>query len=198
VTPREKFSAQTGKSLEAALMSPTRSPTYVPDAEKMAMELRDVLKYRKLNALTPYHPHAWASLLESLQLMSKYPHLVDMLCMGFHTGIEHISNTYTPNNCSSLTDYHDAFLNIIHTKFSKLRYIGLLNKEEVTSLIGPFQTSPLSLIPKPNKPGKFRLIQNFSYPHARNTSVQSINSNVISDLFPCTWGTFGTISLLIQ
>ena len=51
------------------------------------------------------------------------------------------------------------------------------------------QTSPLSLIPKLGKPGKFRLIRNPPYP--RNLSdIHSINLSIKSDLYPRTWGTF--------
>lgn len=71
-------------------------------------------------------------------------------------------------------------------------------KKEVIDLIGPFQSSPLSIIPKPNKPGKYRFIQNFSHPYTRNDGVLSINSAIRSEEYPCTWGTFNTIALLIQ
>jgi hypothetical protein len=68
---------------------------------------------------------------------------------------------------------------------------------EVERIVGPFQSSPLSVIPKPGKPGKFRLIQNLSSPHSPRNGISSINSAIDSSLFPCTWGTFATISFLI-
>jgi hypothetical protein len=70
---------------------------------------------------------------------------------------------------------------------------------ELQDLIGPFQTSPLSIIQKLGKPGKFRLIQNFSFPHALNTHFQSpsINSHIDADNFPTTWGKFETVYKLI-
>ena len=56
------------------------------------------------------------------------------------------------------------------------------------------------MIPKPGHPGKFRLIQNFSFPH--NTSLAfpnpSINDNITTEHFPCTWDKFSTVYLLIS
>jgi hypothetical protein len=110
--------------------------------------------------------------------------------------------TYTPPNTTSVDNYHEAFDNTIQAEFKKGRYIGPLSKAKVEELIGPFQTSPLSIIPKPGKPGKFRLIQNLSHPaHPPSTANSpphtSINSHIDSDDFPCTYGTFETVYLLI-
>jgi len=78
-------------------------------------------------------------------------------------------------------------------------YIRLFLANELQDLIGPFQNSPLYIIPKPGKPGKFCLIQNFSFPHAPNMHFQSplINSHIDVDNFPTTWGKFGMVYQLI-
>ena len=56
----------------------------------------------------------------------------------------------------------------------------------------------MTIIPKPGKPGCYHLIQNLSYPNvASHHGVSSVNSQVDSNLFPCTWGTFSTICTLI-
>src|SRR5258708_1250942 len=66
------------------------------------------------------------------------------------------------------------------------------------SLIGPFQTAPLLLIPKPGRPCKFCLIQNLSHSQtALSHPVRSINSYIDSNLYLCTYGTFATICLLV-
>jgi hypothetical protein len=70
-------------------------------------------------------------------------------------------------------------------------------QDQITNMIGPFQSSPLSIIPKPGKPGKFRLIQNFSHPYSQTLSNASINSYIDPADFPCTWGTFATVALII-
>ena len=73
-----------------------------------------------------------------------------------------------------------------------------MSQAQVEELIGPFQSSPLSLIPKPHKPDKFRLIQNFSYPRTPVNGRTSMNAHVNSDDYPCTWGTFTAVSLLLS
>ncbi|KAJ3513562.1 hypothetical protein NMY22_g15006 [Coprinellus aureogranulatus] len=119
---------------------------------------------------------------------------------GFNAAIPTITRTFTPPNSPSIDEFTEAFNQIVQSEFDKGRYIGPLSRAEVETLIGPFQTSPLSIIPKPGKPGKFRLIQNLSHPSPKgkgDTSITSINSHIDSDNFPCTWGTFETVYLLI-
>ena len=45
--------------------------------------------------------------------------------------------------------------------------------------------SGLSIVPKPNKPGKYFIIQNFS-PYKNNEGLWAINTDIISSDFPCT------------
>ena len=56
------------------------------------------------------------------------------------------------------------------------------------------------MIPKPGRPGKFRLVQNFSFPLNPSPlfSNPSINDAIDASLFPCTWGKFSTIYLLVS
>lgn len=164
----------------------------------MTTELRAVLERRRLSPLTPYHVQEWAQLLDTSNLTSKYPDLCQMFINGFHAGVPAITSTYTPPNNASVKEHSYDFINVISTEFNKDRYLGPASKAQLEQLIGPFQTSPLSIIPKPNKPGKFRLIQNFSHPHFPIRSISSINYHIISDLYPCTWGTFNTIALIID
>jgi hypothetical protein len=55
------------------------------------------------------------------------------------------------------------------------------------------------IIPKPGKPEKIRLIQNFSFPHCINSIFpnSSINSFIIANDFPTTWGKFSIVYNLI-
>jgi len=71
------------------------------------------------------------------------------------------------------------------------------SQSKIESVFGRFQTSPLSIIPKPGRPGKFHIIQNLSFPHS-SEPVSSINSCISSDLFPCSYGTFTIVSHLIS
>ena len=90
-----------------------------------------------------------------------------------------------------------AFQAIVSNELSHGRYLGPLHQCDVEALVGPFQTSPLSIIPKLHKPSAFCLIQNFSYPYAHTSNVASINVFINSNNFLATWGTFPIFSLLL-
>src|ERR1700683_3236874 len=70
----------------------------------------------------------------------------------------------------------------------------------VSTPIGPLQSSPFSIIPKLCKPGKFCILQNYSFPHKPTFAFPNpyINSHINSNDFPTIWGTLSLISLLIQ
>ncbi|CAA7258927.1 unnamed protein product [Cyclocybe aegerita] len=108
-----------------------------------------------------------------------------------------IKRTFAPANKSSIDTFSEEYNHNVQIEFERGRYIGPASCAEVEALLGPFQTSPLSVIPKPAKPGKFRLIQNLSYP-LKAIDITSINSGINSNQFPCTWGTFSVICLLIS
>ena len=147
--------------------------------------------------LTPYNPEAWECLLISSGLISRYAHIPESLCTSFTACTPLISSTYTPPNHPSILEHRDAFKSSVTKEFTLSRYLGPYSQSEIKSVFGRFQTSPLSIIPKPGRPGKFRIIQNLSFPHS-SEPVPSINSRISSDLFPCTYGTFTIVSHLIS
>src|ERR1700678_1324034 len=59
------------------------------------------------------------------------------------------------------------------------------------------ELSPLSWVPRRGKPGQYRAVHNFSFPHTPTHDVASINSTIDADLYPCTWGTFATVCFTI-
>ena len=164
------------------------------------MGLKDVLERRKLLALTPYNPSAWEALLLESGLHKKYSLLPQNLRTGFFINIPNIAITQTPVNNPILSEYQSQFDKIVSLELSKQRYIGPFSSQFLGSLIGPFQSSPFSIMDKPGKPGCFRLLQNYSYPYSASCAQPnpSINSSINSDDFPTTWGTFTLISLLIH
>ena len=95
--------------------------------------------------------------------------------------------------------YIEEFNKTICKELDKHHYIGLFSLCNLTSLISPFQSSPISIIPKPGRPGKFRLVQNVSFPlkPSPNFPSPSINSSIRTDDFHTTWGTFSIIALLM-
>ena len=161
------------------------------------MALKDALELRRRQPLTPYKVEAWNSLLLHCNLLVKYPTLVHSLLNGFDAGIRPIYSTFTPPNSPTLLLHPEAYQEMVSNEFKKGRYLGPCTQREVEVLIGPFQSSPLSWVPKPGKPGKFRAVHNFSYPHTPTSTTTSINASIDANLFPCTWGTFATISHII-
>ena len=124
-------------------------------AESRLTALRAVLKHKRLDPLPPYKPEAWHEFLLAAGLLDKYPSIPDGLRLGFDAGIPPISWTFAPLNHPSIAKHIIKFNTIIQTEFQRERYVGPVTQEEVELLIGPFQTSPLSIIPKPGRPGKF-------------------------------------------
>jgi hypothetical protein len=194
---RAQSSAQTGKSPMAAKARCTTTNTNALAVETHPMEPKDALALRRLRVLTPLKPEAWDSLLRRYNLSSKYPNIPNSICFGFDTGIVPIVRTYTPLNHAPICKLLHVFKEIVDHEFNQGCYIGPFSLLETESLIGPFQTSPLALVDKPGKPNQYRLIQNLSHPHNWTRSLQSINHSLNSDLYPCTWGTFTTFSLLV-
>ena len=189
--------AATGTTGVDAPPAHTSSGTSVQGAEARIMGLRGALELRKNQAITPYKVEAWESLLRECNLYVKYPDLIDSLHKGFDPGIRPIYLTSTPPNSPTLLLHPEAYQEMVANEFSKGRYIGPCSRQEVESLIGPFQSSPLSWVPKPGKPGKFRAVHNFSFPHTPTATTASINCSIDADMFPCTWGTFDTICFTI-
>ena len=146
---------------------------------------------------TPLIAEEWRVALTNMGLSSKYPNIPEFIAHGANASICPICITFTPPNHPSITSNKTTFNKIVNTEFHKGRYWGLYSKMELESIIGPFQTSPLSLIPKARKPGKFHLIQKLSYP-CNLTGICSINASIKSDLYLCTWGTFTTTLIIIQ
>ena len=181
----------------------TDAPTHLAST---FTSVRDVV--RKSTAQTPAHqpkprirtpliPEEWKFALDEAGLLGIYPQIPSFLTYGADAGIPQIRTTFTPPNHPSIASHQTFFDEIVNIEFQKGRYWGPFSKTELESIIGPFQTSPLSLIPKAGKPGKFRLIQNLSYPRNITHNLRSINSSIETDLYPCTWGTFATVATLV-
>ena len=130
-------------------------------------------------------------------LQCRYPKLVQGIRAGFDLGIPHIYHSHTPPNHQSISTLNSVYKSIIENEFTASRYIGPFTRTQLEASLGLFQTSPLSLVPKTSKPGKYRVVHDFSHPHNPLPTVTSINSSIDSDDFPCTWGTFATVYLLV-
>ena len=65
-----------GNVSKAAPIPGMTANTFAPDVDPQLMELRNVLKCRKLRALTPYHPEVWEHYLKAAGLMHKLGHII--------------------------------------------------------------------------------------------------------------------------
>ena len=186
-----------GKSQEGAAPSATQIDTGVPAAESLTMGPRHALEHRRLNPLTPYRKEVWAEQLAKLGLEGRYPCLVQGLAEGFNLGIPRIRNTYIPPNHPSLIPLTNVYNQIVNSEFTAGHYIGLFTHAQLKRALGPFQSSPLSLVPKKSSQGSYQAVHNFSHPHNPSPNATSINSHIDGDDFPCTRGTFSMVALLI-
>lgn len=187
----------TGISQPVVKTNPERTSMNALGAVTSHMERKNAVSRRRRHLLTPLVADRWLQELAATHLLGRYEQIPMFIRQGALAGIPPITQTFTPMNKQSTELLAYIFSEMIQSEFAKGRYIGPFSREDLESKIGPFQSSPLSLVPKSNKPGKFRLIQNLSFPH-NNRPTPSINASLKSDDFPCTWGTFQTIATLIQ
>ena len=104
-------------------------------------------------------------------------------------------SSFTPPNHKSALDHPDIISTHISNECALGRYTGPFSASHLEALIGPFRSSPLGLADKPNSPGDFRVIQDFSFPH--NSTISSVNSEIDMDKFRCHWGTFVNIISIV-
>jgi hypothetical protein len=196
-TQVEMLSVPTGNARSVAPVRGLGTVTNAQGVERTITELKIALEHRRNRALTPYHHETWHRLLTKHQLLEKYPFIPRSLQFGFDAGISPINSTFTPDNSPTLYVHTKQYHEIMEREFNSGRYIGPASKDEVEELLGPFQSSPLSLVPKPGKAERYRAVHNFSFPRSPRDNVSSINYSIDANLFPCTWGTFATLCTLI-
>lgn len=189
--------AKTGTSPSVARTNPPATFTNAPVVVNHPTVPSNAISQRRRKPTTPLVADQWEKDLIASHLLSSYHLIPNFIRHGAYAGIPHILQSFTPPNKESTETLSTIFNDIIRAEFNKGRYLGPFSQEELVREIGPFQSSPLSLVPKSGKPGKYRLIQNLSYPHT-NTPTPSINAHLNSDDFPCTWGTFHTVCTLIR
>lgn len=174
------------------------SPTSAPVAAQLPTELTAAVEHRKHHPCTPYNPSAWERALLLADPLRRFSDIPAGFRDGFIINFPNIISVQSPPNSLSIATYESEFMNIVRKEVLKGRYLNPAPLSEILNVIGPYQSSPLSIVPKPGKPGKFRLVQNFSFPTNPSISypLPSINSYVDSSLFPTTWGKFSTVYLL--
>ncbi|KAJ3526720.1 hypothetical protein NMY22_g10057 [Coprinellus aureogranulatus] len=174
----------TGRQSEAAPIGRIPNVTSARVAAHRTMAPKTAL-VRNKGIRTPYKASNWEAALREAGLYECHEHVVQGLRNGFILGLPNITQTQSPSNNITSSEQREHFRSIIRTEVEKGRYIGPLTHEAMEAFLGPFQSSPISIIPK-STPGKFRLIQNFSFPYKPSTQhpVPSPNSYLNSDDFP--------------
>ena len=171
LTSRVGPSAITGINWQAARTNQDTTSTSVPDAASLLTERKNAVACRRLRPLNPLVADCWQEELDMLNLLCKYDKIPVFIREGALAGIPQIAQTFTPLNKDSTESLAHIFFDIIQSEFGKGRYLGPFSREELEREIGPFQSSPLSLIPKSRKPGKYCLVQ--IYP-SRTTIFQPL------------------------
>ena len=132
----------------------------------------------------------WDQTLADCGLSVQYRNLLAGLQSGFNLDMPLISRTFAPPNHPSLRNQEELFTDWLADESRKGRIVGLIRGAAVESCLGPFQSSPVSIVPK-STPGKYRIIQNFSYPPTNE--AKSVNSAIVASLFPATYASFREI-----
>lgn len=144
---------------------------------------------------TPLHWKSWLDALLAANLLEEFNDVPHGLRFGFRLGPTcPISHSFIPCNHNSATSNPSAIQDHISTELRLQRYTGPFHPDRLEQLIGPFQCSPLGVVPKAN--GLFRIIQDMSYPRD-SSPVSSINSQISSADFPSEWSTFALCYWLV-
>ena len=174
--------------------------TFAQGVGRTLTELLAALELRKWEPLTPYRHKAWEASLSHFGLLQHFAKVSVGLHTGFVLNFPLISQTQAPPNRPSIIMHIHSFEQSVNMEIAKGWYIGPFPLSMIESTLGAYQSSPLSIIPKPGHPGKFRLIQNFSFPLSPSPDYPnlSINSQIQAVDFPMAWGKFSVIYLLLS
>jgi hypothetical protein len=148
--------------------------------------------------VTPFIADSWKKHLHEASTLSSFINIPCGIRNGFDMGIKSTpTETYIPANHNSSLAHPPAVWSHIRNELSHGRYTGPFSQSKLESLIGPFRTSPLGLVPKAGSPNEFRLVQDLSYP--RNDPERcSVNSEINIEDFRCDWGTFQRIASIVM
>lgn len=149
-----------------------------------------------LNVVTPLNYRHWHDALAQCSLLTQFADVPTGIRDGFKTGVSSsISAPIIPQNHSSALVNPHIVSQHIANELQLHRYSGPFQVSQLLTLIGPFRTAPLGVVPKPNS-DKFCVIQDLSFPR-NDPATLSVNSEINSADFPCEWGTFAQCYFLI-
>lgn len=199
VTKRARTTATLGTaSVDVNIPTVLAANISAPYAAPRHITLNHADSSEFLPIVTPLIADAWEMYLRNANALLSFPKVPHGIRNGFDMGIKsNPSHTYVPPNHNSALAHPPAVLSYIQKELSLHRYTGPFSQSRLESIIGPFRTSPLGLVPKAGSSNEFRLIQDLSYP--RNDPTQhSINSEIDIDDFRCDWGTFQQVASIVM
>lgn len=157
---------------------------------------RGTVPPHQLKVVTPLSWKVWQAELQELGLLTIFSDVPTGLRYGFATGVSsRINKSFIPPNHASALLQPSIVSEHIQKELKGGRYSGPFLPSQLESIIGPFRTAPLGLVPKPNS-AQFCIIQDLSYPR-QDPRFSSVNSEINSDDFPCEWGTFPQCYFLV-
>ncbi|CUA70723.1 hypothetical protein RSOLAG22IIIB_09049 [Rhizoctonia solani] len=177
----------------STIPSASTSATYAPSAKLPATEPSCVPSGDPRKVSTLLIPNNWEAKIRALGLWDQYSDVPQNLREGFRIGVtKPVNTTFTPPNHKSALDRPDVILAHINAEVDAGRYFGPYTPIHLQQLIGPFTSAPLGVVEKPGAPGKFRIIQDFSY-NSPNAPTPPVNNHINPDEFTCSWGFFDDV-----
>lgn len=162
-----------------------------------AILLNRALKDFFFPIVTPYKHERWAQMLDEAGVLDKYADIPLGIENGFEIGLEEFSltSTFSPPNHYKSSEHHKYIVEKYADEI-KLNHIPPGYPPEILKkLVGHYRTAPMNVVEQ--VPGsKLRATIDHSYPR-NNPNVSSINSNIDSKRFQCTWGSFSKTWLLV-
>ncbi len=176
---KEKSSVLPGNSEDATTIVDLSSINALYAATSSTERLL-ALEQRRITPQTPLVPDAWETTLLRLSLLHSFPNIPSILRNGADAGVHVISQIHAPRNSKSIAENPNIFIPLILEEIQEHRYFGPFNEREVVQAVrGPFQTSPISLVPKPNTdPLKFRHVNNLSSPRIPRTTPSGVITSI--------------------
>jgi hypothetical protein len=198
LSERTESQSASNSTLDEDVRQKTTTKTMsAPDAAMQDTELSRAISDRRTAPQTPLKADGWQRAFEELDLNTVYPTIISGIKDGFSFGFPTIYTTYTPINSNSLRNNQEAFTALAKNELRAGRWIGPISHDLVIKELGPYQTSPISIITSSSNPEKKRVIQDFSHPRTPRDGITSINSAIDDSAFACTWGTAAVVEALI-
>lgn len=142
---------------------------------------------------------AWEKALKDAQRLDEFADVIDGFHNGFDQGIlpHRIGDrvSYTPPNHSSAKLAEADIRASIKLEIEAGRMVGAFTKEQVSSVLPFFRTSPMGAVI--NGDGSLRAINDLSFPR-NDPTIPSVNSFVDPKKFLTTWDDFKRVAAFFR